>query len=340
MNRKINVLLVIVLLHVVTSACSGKSAYPVNIAKNVFPTTIETSTKIQPTITPTQTPLLTATLVPLTIKDLWLQKHEEERIRYLDEQGPAETIPALEYHGDAYNMQFGDMLYELTPEAFGDQMRWFHDNNVHAVTGEELVKWLDGEIELPKKSVLLTFDLAGSDKAVIVPRIVKAFELYGMHGIFNICLWSSEMKKSPSWCENDECWQNFRDAYNSGTVTIASHSIDHPDFAELSEVAGLMDLEKSRESVEEHIGGDVLVNIIAWPFESVPTWADSVETIGYAVAFGGSTYPISENAVHRERIEDRYRLPRIFPPNSDGFSMRPYGKTLKEIMEMYWNLGN
>ncbi len=35
-------------------------------------------------------------------KEEVLANHEKERLAYLEEQGPAQSIPALEYHGDNY----------------------------------------------------------------------------------------------------------------------------------------------------------------------------------------------------------------------------------------------
>ena len=314
-------------------------------------TTTQTITKISiatPTILPTQLPTLTPTSTstllptftpttrPLTIREQVLAQHEQERIQYLSEQGPALSIPALEYHSDNYYTLYPNgAVVELSPAAFVNQMSWFHENHVHSVTGEELILWLKGEIELPARSVILTFDLGNSPLESIY-RMVAVFKQYQMFAIFTIYSYGMDPSESIV-CAADNCWQAYIDAYASGYVTIGSHTITHRDFATLSASIGLDELERSKKLIEEKIGQGLIVNILTWPYESVPSWGDKISTIGFEAAFGGNTYPILENTVWLNKPEDFFKLPRIIPPGSGGISGRPNGKTLEEIMRMYTN---
>ena len=143
---------------------------------------------------------------------------------------------------------------------------------------------------------ILTFDFVGNRAAEQVERIIKVFEKYGMHGIFTI--WSNNMEENDSsQCKDDACWQAFRDAYNSGTVTLGSHSINHLDFREYSEKYGLWEFAESKSIIEEKIGNGCIVEILNWPFESIPDWYQSIEEIGYKAAFGGNTYDLYDNSV-------------------------------------------
>ena len=101
------------------------------------------------------------------------------------------------------------------------------------------------------------------------------FEQYTMNGIFTI--WVSQMNEEESeQCANDACWQIFRDAYNSGLATIGSHSMTHQDFATDSAQDGLKELADSKQIIEEHIGSGYIVNILTWPFESIPSWGSRI----------------------------------------------------------------
>ncbi len=78
------------------------------------------------------------------------------------------------------------------------------------------------------------------------------------------------------------------------------------------------------------------VNSISWPFESIPTWAAELESIGIYSGFGGSTRPIKEcYAEWNDAGQYRYRLPRLLPPNTNGISSRPNGWTLDEILSSF-----
>jgi peptidoglycan/xylan/chitin deacetylase (PgdA/CDA1 family) len=297
-----------------------------------LPTTVQANTPV-PTATILPTPTFTPNPTP-SDREIALIQHNEERIQYLAEQGLATQIPVLEYHGDNYYFEYENgAVVELSPAGFESQMKWFTDNHVHSVTGQELNDWMEGIIELPARSVVLTFDL-GNGSVNAVSRMISIFKIYQIFGIFTIYVKSMNEGESVS-CVNDVCWQTFRDAYLSGNVDIGSHTMTHRDFATLNEAEGLADLVTSKNIIEEKIGNGCIVNTLTWPFESVPAWGSNISLAGYTIAFGGNTYPILENTIWRNKLEDYYKFPRILPPGSYGISGRPYNKTLQQIMQMY-----
>jgi peptidoglycan/xylan/chitin deacetylase (PgdA/CDA1 family) len=295
-------------------------------------TTVPSETPV-PTATAPPTPTFTPSPVP-TEREITLAQHEEERRQYLAEQGPAVQFPVLEYHGDNYYFEYSNgAVVELNPAGFESQMKWFHENRVHAVTVQELNDWMQGKIELPARSVVLTFDI-GNGSISAINRIIPVFANYQMFGIFTIFVDGMGADES-SKCVNDICWQTYRDAYLSGYVDIGSHTMTHRDFATMTEEEGLAELTTSKNIIEENIGNGLIVTTLTWPFESVPEWGPSISSIGFTTAFGGNTYPILENSIWRDKPEDFYKLPRILPPGSYGISGRPNNKTLLQIMQMY-----
>ncbi len=329
MKRILFILLSAVLL---LSACAQPTPLPTLVPTATLPPTATFTAT--PTPPPTLTPTATQNPDPATwTKEEVRANHEKERLAYLEEQGAAQSIPALEYHGDNYRIPFGAAVVELSPEKFEEQMAWFHENHVHAVTGEELRDWLNGNIELPARSVILTFDL-GNNGINSVPRMLEVFRKYQMFGLFTITHYGMDAGTSVL-CPDDRCWDVFRDAHNSGYVTIGTHTISHADFSLKTREDGLAELTESKRIIEEKIGNGCEVFLLTWPLEAVPSWAKDLKTIGIDIAFGGNTYPILQNAAWKDKPEDWFKLPRILPPNSDGISGRPAGKTLEEIMRMY-----
>ena len=324
---------IIIAITLLLSACAPSTPLPTPTPRlpTLTPTATSTAT---PTLPPTITPSPTQNPDPATwTKEEVLANHEKERLAYLEEQGPAKSIPALEYHGDNYRIPFGAAVVELAPEGFESQMAWFHENHVHAVTGEELHQWLNGNLELPARSVILTFDL-GNNGLNSVPRMLEVFRKYQMFGLFTVTHYGMDAGTS-ILCPDDRCWDAFRVAHNSGYVTIGTHTITHRDFSTIDRVEGLAEIENSKRIIEEKIGNGCEVFILTWPLEAVPSWAKELKTIGIDIAFGGNTYPILQNAAWLDKPEDWFKLPRILPPNSNGLSGRPGGKTLEEIMKMY-----
>lgn len=324
---------IIIAITLLLSACAPSTPLPTPTPRlpTLTPTATSTAT---PTLPPTITPSPTQNPDPATwTKEEVLTNHEKERLAYLEEQGPAKSIPALEYHGDNYRIPFGAAVVELAPEGFESQMAWFHENHVHAVTGEELRQWLNGNLELPARSVILTFDL-GNNGLNSVPRMLEVFRKYQMFGLFTITHYGMDAGTS-ILCPDDRCWDAFRVAHNSGYVTIGTHTITHRDFSTIDRVEGLAEIENSKRIIEEKIGNGCEVFILTWPLEAVPSWAKELKTIGIDIAFGGNTYPILQNAAWLDKPEDWFKLPRILPPNSNGLSGRPGGKTLEDIMKMY-----
>jgi hypothetical protein len=326
--------LFILLIGFLVSSCAQTMPVPTPLPTATL--TPRPTLTIPATMPPTIIPTPTSTPIPdpaTWTKEKAFANHEAERLAYLQEQGAAQSIPALEYHGDNYRMEFGSAVVELNPEGFESQMAWFRENHVHAVTGEELRQWLNGKIELPARSVILTFDL-GNNGINSIPRMLEVFRKYQMFGLFTI--WYYRMDAGTSiLCPDDRCWEAFRIAYNSGYATIGTHTITHSDFATVDEKEGLAEIEKSKQIIEENIGNGCEVFILTWPLESVPSWAKNLKSIGIDLAFGGNTYPILQNAAWLNKPEDFYKLPRVLPPNSNGISGRPGNKTLEEIMKMY-----
>jgi len=247
--------------------------------------------------------------------------------RLVERYGPALIIPAFEYHGDNYSMYDG--CYDMNPLTFRQQMEWLKNHDFHAVSGPELVGFLDGSFQLPARSVILTTD-SGNTSTSSIPRMLDVLEKYGMH--FHTFIWTHKMEAGETIdCRNDVCWGVFREAAESGLFTIGSHSESHSDFSQMTAQQGIEDILTSKREIKERLG--VEVYSISWPFESCPDWANQLKNYGFSCAFGGHSAPILECQVRFGDSDSlRWNLPRLLPPNTNGVSGRPSGKTLEEIM--------
>ncbi|KKQ48049.1 MAG: Polysaccharide deacetylase family protein [Candidatus Woesebacteria bacterium GW2011_GWB1_38_5] len=261
-----------------------------------------------------------------------VKSEEAELQRLIEKFGAARTIPVFEYHGDNYDMYPG---YNMNPDSFNKQMKWFKENEYHAVKGNELLKFLDGEKKLPARSIILTTD-SGNTSMESMPRMIPVLKETGMH--FLSFIWTKNMDHDETAkCSSNICWDTFRKGVESGVFTFGTHTESHRRFDEISPIDAVEDLKTSVQEIKDNIGVDPL--FISWPHESCPAYVDKLEEMGFKGGFGGnSARTIGEGYVEfGDPNKMRWCMPRLLPPNTAGVSGRPNGLKLNEIMEKYCN---
>jgi peptidoglycan/xylan/chitin deacetylase (PgdA/CDA1 family) len=254
-----------------------------------------------------------------------------ERQRLVRKYGPATRVPALEFHGDNY--YFFDGAYCMNPPTFKYLMELLQENEVWSATSDEVVAYIQGQIDLPARSIILTTD-SGNASVVSLERMTPVLQETGMH--FISLIWTRYMQATESvLCQGDICWSAFRDALDSGVFSFGSHSETHRDLATLSPEEGLADMLDSKKEIEDMLG--VTPQLISWPFESVPSWAPILADHGFVGSFagGGSRKTMLENVILPSEPSPG-DLPRVLPPNFGSLtSGRPGGKTMLEMLEMF-----
>lgn len=313
-----------------------RATQPPTLAPISTPTLTATATpqpSLTPTPSPTATPTVTATpdiTLNMSPRELWLYRHEAERQRRVNERGPARTVTALEYHGNSYTFNGGAI--NMNPEQFKKQMLWLKDNDIHTVTFQELHGFLDGTLDLPLGSIILTTD-SGRSSHKSMPDMLPLLADTGLH--FLSFIWTASMDASESLtCKEDACWKLFAEAHATGLISLGTHTESHDDFALVDAKAGLAEIAASKQEIFDHLG--VEVDSISWPFESIPAWAGQLQSIGIYSGFGGTTRPINECYAEKgDALQMRYRIPRLLPPNTGGLSSRPLDFTLEQILQSY-----
>jgi hypothetical protein len=292
-------------------------------------TAVPSITPTEAAITPVASYTLTPTNAPSTATPDPAALRAQARLSLIDKYGPASKALPLEFHGDHY--WFFDGAYSMAPEGFVAMMTWFQENDVWSVNGEELLGFLDGTMQLPARSVVLTTD-SGASSMDSLARMVPVLQDTGMH--FISLIWTMQMTaKETAACPDDLCWERFRWAKESGVFTFGTHSEYHLPLAEYNKTFGFEDLKQSITEIEDNLG--ISPQILSWPNESCPAWMGSLDELGIKAAFGGRSRPIAQCAVY-PNDDLRYCLPRLFPPNThNGLSGRPEGMTLEEMIHTY-----
>ena len=188
------------------------------------------------------------------------------------------SVPILMYHQVTPHAAPGFRQYSLTPRTFAAQMRWLSLNGYATLTPDEL---LDDRRECsanskpqpkprPKRSarpVLITFDDGYADCIHYVVPILRA---HGFTAVFYIVAGllgkPSEWliaERGLSWSLAD--WPVLRQLEALG-CHCGAHSFSHPHLAELDEQACRVELERSREVLEDGLGH--AVRHLAYPYGS------------------------------------------------------------------------
>ncbi|MCF6465090.1 polysaccharide deacetylase family protein [Clostridium sp. Cult2] len=131
--------------------------------------------------------------VSANIMDEKYELLKEENLRLRDEilklrnqlsEKEAEKIPVLMYHHllkqediEKYNWSKNSSV--LSVETFEKQMDYLYENGFYTATLDELQSFIDGEIILPEKSVVITFDDGYYSNALYAYPIMKKYNFRG-----------------------------------------------------------------------------------------------------------------------------------------------------------------
>ncbi len=212
-------------------------------------------------------------------------------------------VPILMYH-HIRNMKptftTKDRLFTVTPEAFLAQMEGLKRAGYTTVTPRDLEMAMDGKKQLPKKSVLLTFDDGYREHATIVLPILRRLHLDATYFII------SDAYHLRGYMTEEM----VRDADHSELVTIADHTRHHVFLARMNPVTRAPEIVDSKKELETLLGHPVLD--FAYPYGS---WnkavADEVRDAGYALGFG-----VRLGSLHTSST--RYQLRRIRVLNGEN----------------------
>jgi peptidoglycan/xylan/chitin deacetylase (PgdA/CDA1 family) len=213
-------------------------------------------------------------------------------------------VPVLMYHhirAFRSNDTSRERAFVVTPEAFEAQLKDLVQKGFSFITPDELDAAIKGEGELPSNPVLLTFDDGLREHYTVVLPLLKKYQAKATYFIITSSNHLNGYLKDSMIRELDE----------SGFVTIASHTVNHPYLARMSAAARANEIMGSKQALEKVIGHQI--NAFAYPYGS---WneqvAKEVQAAGYTLGFGvrlGSRHtPSSRYQLRRIRVQQAERI--------------------------------
>ena len=216
-------------------------------------------------------------------------------------EGP--KILVLNYH----QVQTANSALAVAEKDFDAQMNYLSSHGYVSITPDELYSGLNGEIELPPKPVLITFDDGYVDNYTNAFPILK---YYGMRAtIFVIPAFVGKYNNYLTWDELREMEENG--------ITVESHTMNHYKLEELPDDEIRSELLNSKQMLEEQLGHPV-------EFLAYPTGTYNLHIAGIAKEVGyKGAYTIKYGNV--DLGSNFYALERVPIFNT--------GRTMKDLYE-------
>lgn len=119
-----------------------------------------------------------------------------------------------------------DGYYTIKVEEFEEDLIWLRDNGYNTITSEDLWMYMNGELTLPEKPVIISID--DGDHG-IYRNVYPLLREYGMKADFNVvCEWIDESTKLVE--DGDTTivrfctWDELKEMDESGIINVCSHT--------------------------------------------------------------------------------------------------------------------
>lgn len=187
-------------------------------------------------------------------------KKPEEKIYTPQISGNQVRVPILMYHYIGNNPNPEDKVRDsisTSPDKFEEQMKYLKDNGFNTISLDTLYPALRGQITLPSKSMILTFDDGYADFYLnAYPILLK----YGLHATVFIPTNLMNQGYYLSWIQ-------IREMASSGLITFGSHGMNHYHLISVSSQTAQTEITQSKKILQEILG--VPINFMAYPFGAV-----------------------------------------------------------------------
>ena len=210
-----------------------------------------------------------------------------ENIQKLEVVDAAERIPVLVYHFIYLNGEECNESICFHEDQIRSHFSYLKEANVFTMNTDEMKAFIKGEIELPKKSVLITID-----DGARAEKFIPFLEEYGLNAtLFLITSWYNK--------------EDFLSPY----LEVASHGHDlhNPGVCPGGQGGGIKCLDEATIQKDLRLSREELDNSTAfcYPFYEYNDYAiDQLKKAGFEIAFRGGMTKVTKGT-------DLFRVPRI-----------------------------
>ncbi|MEA5621049.1 polysaccharide deacetylase family protein [Cronbergia sp. UHCC 0137] len=163
----------------------------------------------------------------------------------IHEQAKLAKVPIMMYHDI---LPEKEVFFDVTPTELEEHFKLIKEQGVTPISLDQLMIHLQTKIPLPEKPILLTFDDGyGGHYEYVYPLLKK----YGYPAVFSIYTKGVGNNVGRSHVS----WEQLKEMAVNPLVTIASHSVTHPDdLTKLPEDELKVEIIDSKRILEENLG--------------------------------------------------------------------------------------
>ena len=215
-------------------------------------------------------------------------------------------IPIFVYHNlveDESQIEYDYM--ESTVDTFEKQITGLMKLGYVPISYEDLVKYKNGEIAIPKWSCLITFDDGYENVYKYAFEIAKKY---------NIPITSFAIDDQVGY---DSCytWEQAKEMHDSGLVSIYSHGLSHIKYNEISTEQLVSDIETAHKHLCEELEDENLLKVFTYPYGLY-----TGEDLG-ALEKAGFIQNLTDNKINRSKNLNLSALHRCYPLNDSLFKI-------------------
>lgn len=229
----------------------------------------------------------------------------------------AEKIPVLMYHHllfqeDIERYNWSNNSSVLSVETFEKQMDYLYENGFYTATLDELQNFIDGNIDLPEKTVVITFDDGYLSNVLYAYPIMKRYNFRGTIFMIGHRVDNEQEPFDPSSTQALSLNQSYKyeDVFSYESHTYDLHDMDEKGVAKVfssDEETIINDLKNSKNLLN--------AKYLAYPYGKYDeNTIEYLRNSGYEMAFTIEKGYVTEDS-------NKYELPRFgVIPNKMPFS--------------------
>ena len=220
-------------------------------------------------------------------------------------------IPVITFHrlvlNEVKNTKYKDNQWVGSIDVFEEMMIYLHNNGYNTISTKEFIDWYDKKIELPKKSILITFDDGFYEDYYLAYPILKKYNLKATSFIVG----SRIKDKTPEFDSTgstkgyigNDVIELVRNEYPNWEFQSHSYNLHKYDKNGLHRIRNI-NKEKIYEDVKKT--KELGFNVMAYPFGDYNELiVEALKDNDFKVAFG---FWYKDYA---RRTDDRYNIHRI-----------------------------
>ena len=159
------------------------------------------------------------------------------------------VLPIIMYHSINPDTQNNSLLV-VTPDNFRRQMRFLKEHDYHVVSLVEAADFIRNKKRPPARTIAITFDDGFKDNYTYVLPILKEYNFPA-----TIFIVVNEVGVPP---DKRLSWDEIQVMQGSGLITFGSHTINHPNLAEVTSSETIKnEIQGSKKIIEEKLGRKV-----------------------------------------------------------------------------------